>query len=422
MSSVVLRELNSVAVSTDEDTPVNISLSGTDIDSSSLTFTVVSGPSHGLLSVNNATMSCVAGTCKAEVSYTPVANFNGLDSFGFTVNDGQATSNTAIASITVKDINDAPRVSTIAASTNEDTPVSITLRASDIDSTTVTFSVVSGPNHGSFGPVSLSSCTRGANGDGTLGSNCTATVIYTPAINYNGDDSFTYKANDSDRDSNLATVLITILPVNDAPLAHGQTVVTNEDTPATIVLTASDIDSQNLTFNIVTTPSKGTLATISAPNCVASGTGVTCNATAVYVPATDQSGADTLAFKVNDGTLDSNVAVVDMLITSVNDGPIATDDFYNTGKDTMLSSAAPGILGNDNDGDNAQNTLIALLVTGPTHAENFTLNADGSSVYALPSISPAPIVHLQSQRRYRRQQFSYGDNWCGPGEQQSHRK
>ena len=150
---------NSVTVSTDEDTPVNISLSGSDIDSSSLTFTVVSGPSHGLLSVNSGTMSCVTGTCTADVSYTPAANFNGLDSFSFTVNDGQATSNTAIASITVKDINDAPRVSSIAASTNEDTPVIITLRASDIDSTTVTFSVVSGPNHGSLGPVSLSSCT-----------------------------------------------------------------------------------------------------------------------------------------------------------------------------------------------------------------------------------------------------------------------
>ena len=373
---------NSVAVSTDEDTPVNISLSGSDIDSSSLTFTVVSGPSHGLVSVNSGAMSCVTGTCTVEVSYTPAANFSGLDSFIFTVSDGQATSNTAVASITVRDVNDAPRVPVIAVSTNEDTPVSITLRASDIDSTTVTFSVVSGPNHGSFGPVSLSSCTRGANGDGTLGSNCTATVIYTPAVNYNGDDSFTYKANDSDRDSNLATVLITILPVNDAPLAHGQTVVTNEDTPATIVLSASDIDSQSLTFSIVTTPSKGTLATISAPTCAANGTGVTCNATAVYVPATDQSGADTFAFKVNDGNLDSNVAVVGILISPVNDGPVATDDFYTTAKDTVLSSAAPGLLGNDNDGDNAQNTLTALLVTGPTHAENFTLNADGSFVYA----------------------------------------
>ena len=374
---------NNVTVSTDEDTPVNISLSASDIDSSSLTFTVVSGPSHGFLSANSGTMSCVLkGICTANVSYTPGANYNGLDSFSFTVSDGQATSNIATASITVNSVNDGPTVSGITASTNEDTPVIITLRARDIDSTTVTFTVVSGPNHGSLGPLSLPACTSVPNGDGTLGSSCTATVTYTPAVNYYGDDGFVYKANDGDRDSTLATALISVLPVNDTPVANPQTVVTNEDTPATIVLNATDIDSQSLTFSIVTNPSKGTLAAISAPNCAASGIGASCNATVVYIPAADQSGADIFAFKVNDGNLDSNVAVVSILINPVNDGPIATDDFYTTGKDTALSLAAPGLLGNDNDTDNAQSTLTALLVTGPSHAESFTLNADGSFVYS----------------------------------------
>ena len=374
---------NNVTVSTDEDTPVNISLSASDIDSSSLTFTVVSGPSHGFISANSGTMSCVLkGICTANVSYTPGANYNGLDSFSFTVSDGQATSNIATAFITVNSVNDGPTVSGITASTNEDTPVIITLRARDIDSTTVTFTVVSGPNHGSLGPLSLPACTSVPNGDGTLGSSCTATVTYTPAVNYYGDDGFVYKANDGDRDSTLATTLISVLPVNDTPVANPQTVVTNEDTPATIVLNATDIDSQSLTFSIVTNPSKGTLAAISAPNCAASGIGASCNATVVYIPAADQSGADIFAFKVNDGNLDSNVAVVSILINPVNDGPIATDDFYTTGKDTALSLAAPGLLGNDNDTDNAQSTLTALLVTGPSHAESFTLNADGSFVYS----------------------------------------
>ena len=69
----------------------------------------------------------------------------------------------------------------------------------------------------------------------------------------------------------------------------------------------------------------------------------------IYIPATDQNGADTFAFKVNDGNLDSNVAVVSIMMNPVNDGPVATDDFYITGKDTALSVAAPGLLGNDND-------------------------------------------------------------------------
>ena len=141
-------------------------------------------------------MLCVTGICTADVSYTPAANFNGPDSFSFTVNDGQATSNPATASITVNNVNDVPVAHNITASTNEDTQVIITLRASDIDSATVAFTIFSGPNHGSLGLVSSPSCTSVPNGDGTLGSSCTATVTYTPAANYSGNDNFTYKVND----------------------------------------------------------------------------------------------------------------------------------------------------------------------------------------------------------------------------------
>ena len=147
----------------------------------------------------------------------------------------------------------------IAAATNEDTQVIITLRASDIDSAAVTFTIVSGPNHGSLGLVSSPSCTSVPNGDGTLGSSCTATVTYTPAANYSGNDNFTYKVNDGSQDSNIATVAIAVTSVNDAPIANGQSVITNEDTTAAVVLSATDIDSQSLSFRIVTNPSKGTL-------------------------------------------------------------------------------------------------------------------------------------------------------------------
>src|SRR4030095_3023101 len=86
---------NNTTVSTDEDTPVNISLSASDIDSNSLTFTVVSGPSHGSLSTNSGTMACIKGICTGHVSYTPAANFNGPDSFSFTVNGGPAPNHIA---------------------------------------------------------------------------------------------------------------------------------------------------------------------------------------------------------------------------------------------------------------------------------------------------------------------------------------
>ena len=81
-------------------------------------------------------------------------------------------------------------------------------------------------------------------------------VTYTPDANYNGSDSFTFQANDGGQDSNIATVSITVIAVNDAPVADGQAVTTNEDTPQAITLTASDVDSDSLTFTIVASPSQ----------------------------------------------------------------------------------------------------------------------------------------------------------------------
>ena len=50
--------------------------------------------------------------------------------------------------------------------------------------------------------------------------------------NYSGNDNFTYKVNDGSHDSNMATVAIAVTSVNDAPVANGQSVITNEDTTA----------------------------------------------------------------------------------------------------------------------------------------------------------------------------------------------
>ena len=76
------------------------------------------------------------------------------------------------------------------------------------------------------------------------------------------------------------------------------------------------------------------------------------------------------------------MAFVSITVNLVNDGAVARNDFYITGKDTALSVAAPGLLGNDNDADIGQSTLTALLVSGPSNAATFTLNADGSFVYS----------------------------------------
>src|SRR5207247_6339615 len=84
-------------------------------------------------------------------------------------------------------------------------------------------------------------------------------VTYTPAANYSGPDSFTFKANDGGLDSNIATVTISVTAVNDAPVASDQSVTTDEDTAKAITLGVTDVDDTAFTYAIVSGPTHGSL-------------------------------------------------------------------------------------------------------------------------------------------------------------------
>jgi len=88
-----------------------------------------------------------------------------------------------------------------SVTTDEDTSVDVTLSATDVDGDSLTYSIVANPSHGT---VALSGNT----------------ATYTPATNYNGADSFTFKANDGTVDSNTATVHITVIKENNLPTMH----------------------------------------------------------------------------------------------------------------------------------------------------------------------------------------------------------
>src|SRR5207244_8102189 len=125
--------------------------------------------------------------------------------------------------------------------TTEDTPLTVAapgvlVNDSDIDSSTITAVKTSNPSHGT---VTL-------NADGSF--------IYTPAANYNGTDSFTYRARDGALGSATATVTITVRAVNDAPVANNQSRSMSEDGSKAITLTATDVDANPLTFRIITLP------------------------------------------------------------------------------------------------------------------------------------------------------------------------
>jgi VCBS repeat-containing protein len=373
-----------VSTSTNEDTAKGVTLSATDADGDTLTFSVVTGPAHGSLGSIGSPV-CAAGSCTASVTYTPDANYNGPDSFTYKANDGGADSNTATVSITVNAVNDAPVATGDAYSTNEDTPLTVSAPGvlnndTDVEGTPLTAVQVAGTTHG------------------TLTLNADGSFTYTPDADYNGPDSFTYKANDGTADSNIATVSITVNAVNDAPVAANVSDSTNEDTAKTVTLGAADAENTPLTFSIVTGPAHGSLGSVSAATCT-----IGCSATVQYTPDANYNGPDSFTYKANDGSADSNTATVTMTVNAVNDAPVAAaDGTYTTNEDTPVTVTAPGVLANDTDVEGSP--LTAVKVTDPAHG-TVTLNADGSFTY-----TPAANYHGADSFTYKANDGSADSN------------
>ena len=135
------------------------------------------------------------------VSYTPNANFFGTDSFTYTVSDGNGGTDTATVTVTVTNVNDAPVANNGSLTTAEDTPATGTLTSSDIDGPGATYAVVTGPTKGTI-----------------VLDPSTGNYSYTPALNQNGADSFTFSVDDGAGGTSTATISITITAVNDPPV------------------------------------------------------------------------------------------------------------------------------------------------------------------------------------------------------------
>ncbi len=341
------------SVTTNEDVATEITLSGTDSETSAdaLTF-ALSAPNAA---PSNGTLTLKDGTTKTYI-YKPNANFHGTDSFTFTASDGSLTSDAATVTITVNSVNDAPVAVNDAAGTDEDQAVTIAIadlikNDTDVDGATDV-----------KGAVLVDSPTAA---QGTVALNAAGTgFVYTPAANYNGTVTFTYKAKDAagELSASAATVTIAVKAVNDAPVAVDAAVTTDEDTPSTeTAIGATDVDGDVLSYS-VSQPANGSV--------------VLSNGKLVYTPKANYHGPDNFTYTATDPGNLSATAKVTVTVNSVNDAPVAAADQASTAEDTPLTGTT--VLANDTDVENQK--LTAAIAKNASHG-TATLNADGTYVY-----------------------------------------
>ncbi|MHB0937343.1 MAG: tandem-95 repeat protein, partial [Armatimonadota bacterium] len=273
--------LNYCEVNTQEDTPVNGVLQAEDVDGDALTYRVAAAPDKGTLALEAST---------GNFTYTPYANATGSDSFQAVASDGQLDSNTLLVNVFISRVNDAPVAYDGALQTAEDTAAAGTLQASDIDGDALTFALAG----------------QGQNGTVVITDPATGAYRYTPNSGVAGDDAFTFTASDGIATSNTATVVISIAPLNDPPVAYDGALTVVQGQAASGTLTGSDPEGSALTFTLTSTGSKGTAAITD----LATGT-------FTYTPNAGAIGADSFTFTVSDGQATSNTATVTVSINAV---------------------------------------------------------------------------------------------------------
>ena len=249
---ITVTPVNDVPVAADdtlsavEDTPLTGTLATNDTPSGDggNVWAVATGPSNGTVTV---------GTDGSFV-HTPNADYNGPDSFTYTITDADGDISTATATINVAPTSDAPIALDDTATTAEDTPVIIGVLGndSDPDGDTLTITEVAGQPIGLGSPVTIPEGTVALNPDGTLS--------FTPNADFNGPVSFDYTVSDGTTPVS-ATVDITVTPVNDVPVAADDTLSAVEDTPLTGTLATNDTpsgDGGNV-WAVATGPANGTV-------------------------------------------------------------------------------------------------------------------------------------------------------------------
>lgn len=301
----------------------------------------------------------------------PAQNTSGSVDVTIRATDGDGNTVTYSFTLTVTDVDHAPSANDDSYEVDEDGTLEVS--ASE--------GVLANDEHKDGLEFSISAYTEPSNGTLTF-SESDGSFTYAPEADYYGMDSFTYTLTDENGNTATATVTITVNSVNDAPTV---TVTLENDTIATL---AEDFGSEDITValsSIVFADKESSSFTYSVVTDGLLSATVSTTSSSYWFEfesVEDANGVSEIVLYGKDEGGDSVGVTLYVVITPVADAPVVNDDAYEAKEDTLLEvSAAEGVLANDEDpdGEGTENWVVVLVET--TANGTLTLESDGSFTY-----------------------------------------
>jgi len=314
---------------------VDVQVNDSDPENDPLSTSIIINPNNGTTSLLN----------NDSIQYCPDNNFVGKDTLTYSICDGNGGCDTALVIINVVNVNNNPDAKTDYKTTLEDVCVNVDVQVNDIDidGDAFTTSIFTQALHGTASLL---------NGD---------SLQYCPNSNFNGIDTLIYQICDGLGGCDTAQVIITVIPVNDDPIAttDKKTTTKNQCVNVDVQVNDTDVDGDPLTTTIFTQGSNGTATVLAGNDSIQ------------YCPDNNFHGKDTLIYQICDGNGGCDTAQVIITINNVNNNPDAKTDYKTTTEDVCVNVDVQ-VNDTDPDGD----PLTTSIFTQALHGNATLLNAD----------------------------------------------
>ncbi|GAM76308.1 T1SS secreted agglutinin RTX [Vibrio ishigakensis] len=343
-------EAEAVAATVDEDGSIIITqeqllANASDLDGDALTASNLATEDDNISVTDNG---------DGTFTLTPNADFNGEIEFTFDVSDGDQLVSTNL-NLTVNPVNDDPTAEDVSYTINEDGTLTFTdeqllAGADDIDGDALSVSDVS---------------YTGA--DGVFTDNGDGTYEFAPNANFNGEVSLDFTVTDGQGGTVDANIDVTVLDVNDPPVAGSTSYQMNEDgtidiSPEQLLANSSDVDGTVSLDSVSYTGTDGILTQNE-------------DGSVTFAPNENFNGDVTLDVVVidDDGATASTTAGIEVI--AVNDAPVAGQNAYTVNEDGSITISQEQLLAGSTDVEGDALTASNLTVDGNA---NVTQNEDGS--------------------------------------------